>query len=247
MDCKRIALVAGLVVVLSAVFVGTAAAQSAPDCSTVTYSTDTDGALLVENVDQLQCMNESLSEDYRLANDIDASGTSAWNSGQGFDPVGPDTSTPFTGTLDGDGHVVTGLSISRSTDYLGLFGATDQATVRDLGIEDVNITDETADTVGALAGWTNRTEVRNTHATGTVSVSCCAGGLVGEANVASGSSVGNVFEDVYSEVKVEAPNCCAGGLFGWFEGGSIQDSYATGNVDAENCCAGGLSGWIENL
>jgi hypothetical protein len=63
MDYARIAVMAGLAVtVFSVAFVGTAAAD-APNCSTVSYNTDTDGALLVENVDQLQCMSEDLSAD----------------------------------------------------------------------------------------------------------------------------------------------------------------------------------------
>lgn len=54
--------------------------------------------------------------------DIDASETSSWNGGSGFAPIGS-TATPFTGTLDGNGHTVTGLTISRSgTNDVGVFG-----------------------------------------------------------------------------------------------------------------------------
>ena len=70
---------------------GTAAAQSAPDCSTVTY----DGAgteanpYEVGNVDQLQCIeDQGLEANYVQVSDIDASETASWNDDKGFEPIG---------------------------------------------------------------------------------------------------------------------------------------------------------------
>lgn len=39
-------------------------------------------------------------------NDIDASATSGWNGGTGFEPIGQDGLTPFFGTFDGNGGVI---------------------------------------------------------------------------------------------------------------------------------------------
>ena len=49
---------------------------------------------------------------YVLANDIDASGTSKWNSGAGFVSIGSEQS-PFTGSLDGKGRVIDGRGYTR--------------------------------------------------------------------------------------------------------------------------------------
>ena len=45
-------------------------------------------ATTITNVTELQAMEDDLTEDYVLGNDIDASATSSWNGGEGFIPVG---------------------------------------------------------------------------------------------------------------------------------------------------------------
>ncbi len=92
-----------------------------------------------------------LGKSFVLANDIDASGTSSWNSGAGFVPIGDSTST-YRGNFDGQGHVISGLTIDRpGTNFVGLFGYIGGgSTVTDVGLEGGAITGHTA--VGALAG-----------------------------------------------------------------------------------------------
>jgi len=68
-----------------------------------------------------------------------------------FTPIGSST-TPFTGTFDGMGHSISNLKISRSTtDNVGLFGQTSEATIRNLDIRNVNLSGR--DNTGALAGF----------------------------------------------------------------------------------------------
>jgi hypothetical protein len=43
---------------------------------------------IITNVTELQAMEDDLDEDYVLGNNIDASATSGWNGGLGFDPIG---------------------------------------------------------------------------------------------------------------------------------------------------------------
>jgi len=45
----------------------------------------------ITNVTELQAMEDDLDEDYVLGNNIDASATSGWNDGAGFDPIGTST------------------------------------------------------------------------------------------------------------------------------------------------------------
>lgn len=56
----------------------------------------------------------------------------------------------FSGSLDGDGFIISNLKITRSDDNVGLFGVL-SGTVKNLTISGVNI-DTNADNVGALAG-----------------------------------------------------------------------------------------------
>ena len=42
----------------------------------------------ITDITELQAMEDDLDEDYILGNNIDASATSGWNSGEGFDPIG---------------------------------------------------------------------------------------------------------------------------------------------------------------
>src|SRR5512136_1818987 len=64
---------------------------------------------MIEDVDDLQAMSNNLTAYYALANDIDASNTTGWNGGQGFEPIG--NGSRFSGGFDGRGYNITGLYI----------------------------------------------------------------------------------------------------------------------------------------
>jgi hypothetical protein len=72
-----------------------------------------------------------LSGNYVLGSDIAASGTSTWNSNSGFSPIG-DATTNFTGTFDGLGHTITGLTINRSQVIL-------EQPIKSLGLTTVRV------------------------------------------------------------------------------------------------------------
>src|SRR4030042_1318555 len=99
-----------------------------------------------------------LSADFALANDIDASETSIWNwvsaeTCEGFTPIG-DSSEKFAGTFDGQGHTISGLTIDRDSDYVGLFGWVETGgPIKDVTLAEVNI--EGKAYRGALAGYLN--------------------------------------------------------------------------------------------
>src|SRR5690606_4447550 len=77
----------------------------------------------------LQGLATQLSGHAVLANNIDASGTAQWNGGEGFNPIGT-FDTMFTGSLNGAGFGIDGLTINRSgLDNVGLFGVTLGATI----------------------------------------------------------------------------------------------------------------------
>lgn len=133
----------------------------------------------------LQAMNANLAEDYILVKDIDASATSGWNSGAGFIPVGTNANK-FTGSFDGQNHVINGLFINRpNTYYVGLFGYVVSAKdFKDVRLENCNITGKGV--VGGLAGRLDNAVVSNCFVQGAISLASSAtdwvstlGGLIG--------------------------------------------------------------------
>lgn len=110
---------------------------------------------MVYNATDLQDMDLALGAWYELANDIDASNTSSWNGGAGFDPVGT-SGTPFTGHFNGNGYTISDLTINRPTeDYIGLFGyvdgsSGDHVTIDNVVLTGINYTGD--DSIGGLVG-----------------------------------------------------------------------------------------------
>ena len=160
--------------------IGTVAAQSAPDCSTVSYNGEGTGSNPYEvgNVDQLQCIKEQeLGANYVQVADIDASETEEWNGGDGFDPIGEANlarDTEFTGTFDGANHTISGLTIDRgSTNDVGLFGVVQIGRLENVSLENVDITGSSS--VGGLVGLND--------AAGTVTESYASGSVIGDQAV----------------------------------------------------------------
>lgn len=194
--------------------------------------------MLVNNVNNLQAINTNLAGKYALGKDIDASATTGWNAGAGFDPIGTfSAGQEFTGVLDGLGHAINGLFINRSGEsFVGLFGsATDAvtaATIRNIGLVNVNITGgfQTAGLLGRVSGT-----VSNCYVTGTVTGGQTVGGLVG----LNAGSISNS----YSTAAVSGGSF-VGGLTGanYETWSSITNSYSTGAITATGQ-KGGLSGY----
>ena len=192
-------------------------------------------------------------------------------------PIAPDTynigsdfqGTQFTGTFDGNGHVISNLTITASTqDYVGLFGYVGTGgKISNLGVEDVNVTGSGA--VGGLVGnngdWKNGYgTITSCHVTGLVTGTAqysSVGGLVGNNDkgiVISSYATGSVSGDQDVGGLIGANNsystittCYAaslvsgtydiGGLVGW-NGGALTTCYATGSVSGTVDYIGGLVG-----
>lgn len=205
----------------------------------------------------LQGMNGNLAGNYALGANIDATATTAWNTGAGFLPVG-NGGTPFTGRFDGLGHIITGLSINSFLGDIGLFGFTAvSSTISNLGLVGGSVSGDSfvgglvgfnsgtisnsyttasvrsiliRQNIGGLVGANNGT-ISNTYATGSVSGVINVGGLVG---VNSGT-----ISNTYATGSVSGSSS-VGGLVGG-NSGSISNSYATGSVSSPEL-VGGLLG-----
>ena len=144
---------------------------------------------------------------YVQTSDIDASSTSAWDEGQGFTPVGKN-STKFTGSYDGAWYTINGLTINRpSTNYTGLFGYTFGSTIKDLGVDNVNITG--ASRTAGLVGYNKFSSVSHCYSAGSVTGTDFVGGLIGIVD--DSSTVSNC----YSTGSVTGSGNDVGGLVGY--------------------------------
>ena len=179
--------------------------------------------------------SSSWGDSYIQTSDIDASGTSSWNSGSGFSPIGNNT-TKFTGTYDGDNYVISNLYINRaSEDHIGLFGLLDGATLTELGLTQCNVSGNLR--VGGLVGKSdNYSDITKCYAYGTVSGSTTVGGLVGDnANYSTISYC-------YADASVSSGDY-AGGLIATNNvQGSLRNCYARGSVSGDRM-VGGLIGY----
>ncbi|MBN8704260.1 MAG: T9SS type A sorting domain-containing protein [Bacteroidetes bacterium] len=192
----------------------------------------------VSSVDNLYWISANIAQwnkVYVQTVDIDASSTSGWNGGSGFSPIG--FGTQWTGSYDGQNHVIDGLVISRSaTDYGGLFGNVGSASViKNLGLTNCLISGKQY--TGALAGY-NTGQITNCFTTGMVSGYYAVGGLVGY------NSLG-VITASFSNATVTCSTDRVGGLVGYNNGSgtTISNCYATGNATATGIRAGGLLGY----
>ena len=175
----------------------------------------------ISTASDLQAMQEDLSANYIVVNDIDASGTVNWNNGQGFDPVGTyddeQANSEFTGSFDGQNHTISNLSINRLDDYgFGLFGAIGAGgEVKNVGVINVNITGERE--VGGLAGI-NYGEISNSNTDGAITGESFVGGLVG-------SNSNGTVSNSYSTGNVTGELRYVGGLVGKNYNSTVSNSY----------------------
>lgn len=179
-------------------------------------------------------IRNNLSGNYRLVNDIDLSQHSS-----NWTPIG-NSSNPFTGVLDGQGHVIKNFQPNRvNQDNFGLFGVVERGVIKNLGLENVNISGVTPGIryTGALAGYFGETGkggqiIENVYVTGHVRGFQSVGALVGRLDFAE-------IKNSYSNASVTANNE-VGGLAGHSAYGVITTSYATGRVNG--AWSGGLIG-----
>ena len=191
----------------------------------------------IDNLDNLYWITQNSSEwgaFYIQTSDIDASETYGWDNDSGFLPIG-NYNTNFTGSYDGQGHVIDSLFINRpDTLYIGLFGYVTNTDVKiqQLGITNANITGKTY--TGTLVGNLWEGTVSNCYSTGSINAKGDrAGGLIGQ-------NINGYVENCYSKSDITGLNF-TGGLIGLiWDNGVLTNSYSTGSVSGSG--AGGLVG-----
>jgi len=143
--------------------------------------------------------------------------------------------TPFTGSFNGAGRRITGLTIEGAYANGGLFGIIgEEGTVKNLAIEDCSVTGVLD--CGALAGI-NFGSIRRCSSSGTVTDAYSAGGLVGY-------NYGTIFNS-FSTAEVTGIITDTGGLIGVNEGVVSHCNSAKAVRGRGNSRLGGLIGRSE--
>ena len=227
------------------------------DSNTKTYT--------VYNADGLLAWNEAAQKDRSinctLTADIDLTG-------KDWSPIGTNFYNSYTGTFDGGGHTIMGLTVTTNDQYVGLFGRLGRAgTVKNVVMDGIQITcNHRLGYAGGVAGFSWGGTIENCSVSGSVSGTICAGGVVGiqwEASITGCSSsatvkgmvqVGGVAGETNSGATMAAcyatgnvtieidpiNNILGGGLVGFNAGSSVLACYATGNVTSTGSSTGNV-------
>ena len=219
----------------------------------------------VYNADGLLAWNEAAQKDrsinYTLTADIDLTG-------KDWSPIGTNFYNSYTGTFDGGGHTIMGLTVTTNDQYVGLFGRLGKAgTVKNVVMDGIQITcNHRLGYAGGVAGFSWGGTIENCSVSGSVSGTICAGGVVGiqwEASITGCSSsatvkgmvqVGGVAGETNSGATMAAcyatgnvtieidpiDNILGGGLVGFNAGSSVLACYATGNVTSTGSSTGNV-------
>ena len=159
---------------------------------------------LIENAEQLAYLAQQVNkgtkyekEHFRLVSDLDLSGKE-WT------PIGT-YSKPFWGGFDGDGHTITGMTITGDRDFVGLFGACHNFTVPSSYIKNVTVK------------WAN------------ISGHSFVGAIAGEgANISDCYSIENT---IYATRCVGGVcGSLTGSISGCYNSSSVKGNYAAGGI-----------------
>ena len=227
------------------------------DSNTKTYT--------VYNADGLLAWNEAAQKD----RSINCTLTADINlTGKDWTPIGTNFYNSYTGTFDGGGHTIMGLTVTTNYQYVGLFGRLGKAgMVKNVVMDGIQITcNHRLGYAGGVAGFSWGGTIENCSVSGSVSGTICAGGVVGiqwEASITGCSSsatvkgtsyVGGVAGETNAGATMAAcyatgnvtieidpiENIRGGGLVGFNAGSSVLACYATGNVTSTGSSTGNV-------
>ena len=229
------------------------------------YTIESDGSYTVTSADGLMNVAELVNGgktdiNITLDKDIDLTGKE-WT------PIGTGYSNKYTGTFDGGGHTIKGLTVTTNDQFVGLFGSIGYAgTVKNVMMEDVQITSNcSSGFAGGVAGYSDGT-IENCPVSGSVSGTVIVGGVVGaqwggsitgcssSATVKGMGDVGGVAGQTNGGATLTAcyatgnviieidpvSNISGGGLVGFNGGKGVRACYATGNVTSTGSSTGNV-------
>ncbi len=186
------------------------------------------GQTVISDEAGLKSIANDLGGSYQLTADIHL--TEAWV------PI-----AGFTGTLDGNGHIIYGLTFNDANfDKAAMFTTAIGATIKKLGIEDANIVGN-AD-VAAIVGEANSTTitecyVANSYLEGRDHVAS----IVGKATAQSSTDALTEINNCYSSATLHSRSYQTGGIAGVMLYANITNNYFAGVITNNTNSAGIVS------
>ena len=211
---------------------------------------------LIANAGQLAAFRDAVNAGNDYAGEYIALGSDVDLEDAEWTPIGVGTrkssgiaegSTPFAGTFDGAGHVISGLKIAstQGADFaIGLFGILDGATVKNLTVTDAEVTVPQSELAGILCGM-----MANDATASGVSVSGSVSGKAGVGGIAGRMTLSGAIENCENSASVAAADGVgnAGGIVG-----AAYYTTPTGRMAVTGCrnsgsisgtdCIGGIAG-----
>ena len=154
-------------------------------------------------------------------------------------PIGKDVNgKQFTGTFDGDGHTISGLTCTDTNkDYVGLVGYAIGATIQNVTVQGATL--KGRDYIGSVCGYLLGGTITNCHAVETVIGNKYCGGIVGyimgNTNVTGCTNSGTV--SGYNFL---------GGIVGQANRATVQRCFNSGAVTGNRSPIGGIVGLANN-
>ena len=194
------------------------------------YTDDGQGNYTVTSAEGLKNIAKLVNEQWNLGinitltADIDLSGID-WT------PIGIDYNHQYKGTFNGGGHTITGLTVTTSDQYAGLFGYIGSGgTVKDVTLEGVQIaTTHSVGDAGGVAGYSYGT-LENCSVSGSVSGSGSSSDVGGVVGYQMGGSI----TGCSSSATVKGTQRAGGMAGATNSGATLTACYATGDVTLES-------------
>ena len=194
------------------------------------YTDDGQGNYTVTSAEGLKNIAKLVNEQWNLGinitltADIDLSGID-WT------PIGIDYNHQYEGTFNGGGHTITGLTVTGSNEYAGLFGRiNDAGKVKNVVLKSVQITsDNSSGYVGGVAGWSYG-KIENCSVSGSVSGSGSSSDVGGVVGYQMGGSI----TGCSSSATVKGTQRAGGMAGATNSGATLTACYATGDVTLES-------------
>ncbi|MEX2364168.1 MAG: LamG-like jellyroll fold domain-containing protein, partial [Balneolaceae bacterium] len=179
---------------------------------------------------QLSAIQINLDAHYKLTSNIDLSTATSdggifWFDGKGWDPIG-NSSTPFVGSLDGNGYTISNIFINREGQLgVGLFGRINAGgEITRLAFENADITG--GSNTGIITGYLNDATIEEIWVSGEVSGSSNVGGIVG-------NNIGGDISSSYSSADVSGAGSIGGAVGYHNNSGTLSTSYSTGTATGD--------------
>ena len=173
------------------------------------------------------------SRHYKQTEDVDlADYGSSYNGGEGFAPIcSLNGGSFFTGVYNGNDKKISNLYINRISNYQGLFGKIRNAKIHNLFLENVYITTSNV-YVGALAGNTDSSEIRDVRVSGEIVGNAAVGGITGFASDYNGLQ--SQIIRCSAEVVIEPANWTSdyfGGIVGYLTNSLVSQCFTRVNIE----------------